>query len=436
MKKILFFNLLIVFSLEGFLKRSRRSKHGEDCYSDEACEEGLFCKLNRCYTKYESLNLKLLGLYETNICDLKKKCKGDNICVKHRCVDKDTPKQQKVTHSEEIDDVHLVFAGNINLNKKPYYSGIKKDGSINYDDLFDNIQSTIKSADLALVPLETAFYISQDGKKVINNPKKTPKELGDAIYKAGFRAVLHAASTAYSLKEKGILDTINFWKINYPDLHVLGISSNLEESNNDYYIYTKNNIKIGIINYSAFVGSDIPQKYKYMVNIISQKKVEETIEKIKNLVDFIIICVNWGKRSSTTPNSIQIKWAKQLASLGVNLIIGYYPIYTQPATFVKAPNGKRALVFFSLGMLVGDNDKKTSDLGALANIVISKVNNRAYISSYSLIPTVNHKTKERYTVYKLTKYNQNLANEVKNKYPLKKLINECKQTMGAFAHCG
>ena len=118
------------------------------------------------------------------------------------------------------------------------------------------------------------------------------------------------------------------------------------------------------------------------------------------------------------------------------MLIGYYPIYTQPATFVKAPNGKRALVFFSLGMLVGDNDKKTSDLGALANIVISKVNNRAYISSYSLIPTVNHKTKERYTVYKLTKYNQNLANEVKNKYPLKKLINECKQTMGAFAHCG
>ena len=64
MKRILFLALLITFSLEqGILKKSRRSKHGEDCYSDAACEEGLFCKINRCFTKYETKNLKALGLF-------------------------------------------------------------------------------------------------------------------------------------------------------------------------------------------------------------------------------------------------------------------------------------------------------------------------------------------------------------------------------------
>ena len=76
MNRIIFLFLLIVFSSEqNILKKSRRSKHGEDCYSDAACEEGLVCRTYRCFTKYESKNLKLLGLLETNLCDLKKKLK-------------------------------------------------------------------------------------------------------------------------------------------------------------------------------------------------------------------------------------------------------------------------------------------------------------------------------------------------------------------------
>ena len=64
----IFFILLISLSLEqSKIKRSQRSKHGEDCISNSACEEGLFCIINRCYTKYELNNLKSLGLLEENI---------------------------------------------------------------------------------------------------------------------------------------------------------------------------------------------------------------------------------------------------------------------------------------------------------------------------------------------------------------------------------
>ena len=69
MKRILFFALLISLTLEQtLLKRSVRSKDGQDCISDSACEEGLLCKINRCFTKYESYNLKALGLLDKNIC--------------------------------------------------------------------------------------------------------------------------------------------------------------------------------------------------------------------------------------------------------------------------------------------------------------------------------------------------------------------------------
>ena len=72
-----------------------------------------------------------------------------------------------------------------------------------------------------------------------------------------------------------------------------------------------------------------------MVNIISLKKVEETVQKLKPQVDFIILCINWGEKSSVVPNKNQIAWAKNLAGLGVNLIIGNFPSYAQPVTYVK-----------------------------------------------------------------------------------------------------
>jgi poly-gamma-glutamate synthesis protein (capsule biosynthesis protein) len=150
--------------------------------------------------------------------------------------------------------------------------------------------------------------------------KNTPTQLGDAIVNAGFKVVLHATTRAYLLKEKGIIYTLNF----HSEVHPLGIASTLEETQNDYYIFSKNNIKIAIINYSGFVGKSIPTKDKFMVNIISLKKVEETIQKLKPQVDFIILCVNWGEKSSVTPNKNQIAWAKNLAGLGVNLIIGNF----------------------------------------------------------------------------------------------------------------
>ena len=438
MKRILFFILLIVLTLEQpTIKRSVRSKHGQDCISDSACEEGLVCKINRCYTKYESKNLKTLGLFDNNLCSFTKKCPSNQKCVKHRCVDLNTPIQPPSNRTGNIEDVHLLFSGNIFLNYKPYLSGIKNNNVVNYDHLFTHITKNIKSADLAVTALSSTFYIDSEGKKFVKNVKNTPKELGDAIANAGFNVVLHASSKAYKQKEKGIINTLNFWKTNHPNIHPLGISSTLPEAEKDYFIFTKNNIKIAIINYSVFMLKSIPNKNKFMINVIKQKQVEETVQKLRPQVDIIIVCINWGEVSSLTPNKNQISWAKTLAGLGVNLIVGNNPSYVQPVTFVKNKNGKTALVFFSLGHLVGDNKSKPEALGALANIVISKENGKACISSYNLIPTINHQGElDNYQVYKLSEYNESLGKQVHKKFNMQKVHQNCHKVMNAFALCG
>ena len=118
------------------------------------------------------------------------------------------------------------------------------------------------------------------------------------------------------------------------------------------------------------------------------------------------------------------------------LIIGNHPFFIHPVTYIRAENGNKALVFWSLGLLVGDNKTTYNNIGALANIIISKGKGKAYLSSYSLIPIINHKGKStEYSVYKLSDYTEELGLKVQKEFSLKKIKEVCIKLMGAFANC-
>ena len=210
----------------------------------------------------------------------------------------------------------------------------------------------------------------------------------------------------------------------------------MEESQKDYYIYSKDNLKIGIINFSGFGGNYIPTKRKFMVNTIDKKKIEDCLAKLKKETDFIIVVMNWGQKGNHNPDKKQILLAKLLASNGADLIIGNHPSFVHPVSFVKAENGNKALVFWSLGLFVGDDTKTNSNIGALANIMISKGNGKAYLSSYNLIPIINHKVDSpEYSVYKLSDYTEELGLQTNKNFSLKKVKEACTRLMGSFAHC-
>ena len=147
-----------------------------------------------------------------------------------------------------------------------------------------------------------------------------------------------------------------------------------------------------------------------MGNILSKKNLEDCILKLKQITDFIILCINWGNKDSHNPDKKQITMAKLLASYSVNLIIENHPSFIHPVSYVKVDNGNKSLVFWSLGLLIGDEKKVNSNIGALANIIISKGQGKAYLSSYSLIPIINHKVETNdYPVYKLSEYTEDLG---------------------------
>ena len=436
MKKLAPILLLALISLSQCeIRKSRRSKHGEDCVSNAACEEGLVCKKHRCFTHYEADHLKELGLEEKNDCDENKKCKGNLVCYQHRCMDtllaQEAQKPKPASNPEEEEDISMIFSGSINLNKMPYLSGLRSDKTFNYDHLFTHLSDLIKHADISVALQETLFYINPTGKQK-ENYLYTPKELGDAIAKAGFTTVLHATQSSYSKLDAGIINTLAYWKNEHPKVTVLGISKT-QERENDYHIYEKNGVKIAIIDFASYLTKSLPKDKKYMVNILTKEKIELIMNNLKGKADFYVACVDWGVKNEKKPTTKQIANAKLLIECGINLIIGNHPDYVQPVSYVKSNNGNCGLVFFSLGQFIGDGK---NNLGALAQVTITKDKTKTYISSFNLRPVINHKVhSSEYTVYKLREYTQELAEQAHKKIKVHKLRAVCKKVMGAFAFC-
>ena len=405
-------------------------EHYDDCSKDSDCKKGLKCKTYRCLTEFEINNLQTLNLGATNKCNSNTICPEGQQCIKHRCVDDASKIEIREKKKDSDTTLNLLFAGSIFLNNKAYESGEQDNDAFNYTHFFTHIKDDIQKADLAVVDQETIFQTNKTN--FIKSVGNTPTELGDAIAMAGFKLVLHGTIYAYAKEEKGIIKTINFWNSKYPDIRILGISKTDIDSEDDYYIFEKKGIKIGIINFSSFINL-IPEEKEYMVNVISEEKISKFVEKLKNKTDFIIVCMNWGDKNSDIPNPSQVIWARELTARGVDLIIGNHPSYVQPVSYIKS-EGNKSLVFWSLGHLISDNIKNNTFLGALANICISKgESGKAFISDYSLTPIINHKVNTTdYSVYKLSEYTKELGLKMDKNFSMENVIKECENSMGPF----
>ena len=430
MNKIFFlFLIIILISFSNSKIKNKSLTHGQDCISNVDCGKGLSCILYRCMTEFEKNNINLLGLNDKNICDNNDKCSSNQECIEHRCKDISFINNEYINNAQTAT---LSFTGSILLDKRAFKSGEKGKDKYNYKHLFTNIAKKIKSVDLPITSMETVFYIKDDIDDM-NLPLKinnTPKELGDALAYAGFRLILNASPFSFSLKEDGIINTLNFWEANYPFIKILGISRNEQESDNNYYIYEEGKIKIGIINFSAFKSDKISNENKYMINFLSKEKLEKIMKKIKDITDFNIVCINWGKKNGKYPEKKQINIAKKLADYGIDLIIGNYPYNVQPVSYVQSKKGNKVLVFWSLGLFLGDIDKnKNYTLGAIADIKLKKMNGKTFIWKYKMIPVVNHIAEDKkYSIYKLEDYNNMIGNEIISK-------EECENIFGFFSKC-
>ena len=324
--------------------------------------------------------------------------------------------------TEEIQaetEINLIMVGDILLHTPIENYSVQSDGTYDYSAIFKYQTDDISSADLSLVNQEV--IIGGEDLGISGYPTfNCSYNLATNLVNAGFNVILHATNHAMDKGKQGILNCLNNWKTNYPDIAVLGINESKEQQDT-IYVYEQDGVKIAILNYTYGTnGISLPSDMPYAVNLLDEDKVVSDIARAKELADFVIVCPHWGTEYLLDTDSSQKKWTQIFLENGVDLVIGTHPHVIEPIEMLTDDTtGHQMLVYYSLGNFVNWTSSSGTGIanrmvGGMAKVTLGLDDNgKVVIKKYGIKALVSHVTSQTngITVYSLSDYTDELASE-------------------------
>ena len=329
----------------------------------------------------------------------------------------------------ESEEVSVIMVGDILLHTPIEKAAFDEDlDEYNYDFIFANTKDLIQQADIAIVNQEVIIGGSDLG--VSGYPAfNAPYEIGDALVESGFDVICHATNHALDKGAKGILNCTDYWNLNHPDITMVGIHENLEDSE-EVSIIEQNGMRIAVLNYTYGTnGIPLPDNMPYAVDMLSEDKVIADLEYAETNADFTIVVPHWGTEYSLKATDYQKKWAHIFTENGADLIIGAHPHVIEPVEWIYTDDvdDKAALCYYSLGNFVNWTSGTGTGVadrmvGGMADVrLVSDKDGTVHIAEYGIIPLVCHVSNgpEGIGVYRFDDYDRALAdsNEIRLQDP-------------------
>lgn len=292
-------------------------------------------------------------------------------------------------------EITLIMVGDVLMHMRVTNSGKQADGTYNYDHLFAPTKELVEAADLALVNQEVILggpELGYSGYPRFN----APYEVADALAAAGFDVVLHATNHTLDKGKQGVLNSLKYWRENYPEIAVIGMQDS-QEAQDEIYVYEKDGIRIAILNYTYGTnGLPIPKDMPYIVNLLNEERIASDVARAKEVADFVMVCPHWGTEYILKASKAQKQWTQFFLKCGVDLCIGTHPHVIEPVEWVEDEAGHRMLVYYSLGNYVNSTASEGEGvgnrmLGAMATVTIARNEaGEVYIKEYGAEPLVTY----------------------------------------------
>ncbi len=285
----------------------------------------------------------------------------------------DIPKkvENRPEKTEEKAELSMVMVGDCLIHKMVYQDALIGNNTYSFDKMFEDIKPYIEGKDLAYYNQESIIGGKSLGLSAY--PRfNSPEEIGDDMTNLGFNLVSLVNNHTMDKGEKGVENSVNYWRTK-PGVYWTGQALSEEERKNNIKVKKLNGINYGFLAYTTVTNGLLPPTNKtYLTNIYSEEKVKKDIEELKKQnVDLIIVSMHWGEEYQNSENSKQKEIATYLSSLGVNIIIGAHPHVIQPVEMIN-----NTLVFYSLGNFISAQDTDDKLTGALASLIVKKEDNK------------------------------------------------------------
>lgn len=263
------------------------------------------------------------------------------------------------------DEAELLFAGDAMQHQAQIDAARCGDGSYDYTDCFKAVEPMIKSADYAIVNLETPIGSTNfTGYPCFNAPASYAHALRDA----GFNLFLTANNHTLDRRDRGLHATID--SLDAAGVDHVGTYHNIVARNSILPLVKKiSGIKVGFLNYT-YGTNGISVTGEAVVDYIDRKQMKNDIARLRNAgAEIITVAVHWGDEYHLIHNSSQSSLADFLVGEGVDLIIGGHPHVIQPMEVRRNEAlGKDVLVVYSLGNFISNMKTRDTRGGAVVRV--------------------------------------------------------------------
>lgn len=262
----------------------------------------------------------------------------------------------------------LLFAGDAMMHEAQISASRTASGTHDFSGCFEQVRPMIEEADFAVVNFEAPL----GGKPYAGYPCfSAPDEYPRALTDAGFDFFLLANNHILDRRDRGLHRTIaTLDSLGIPHAGVYHDSAARDSLAPT--IINVNDFKIGLLNYT-YGTNGISVQHEAVVDYINTEKIAADIKGARGAgAELTAVCVHWGDEYHLLPNASQKRLADELVALGCDMVIGGHPHVVQPMELRTRPDGRQALVVYSLGNFISNMRTVDTRGGAVVRVQLSR----------------------------------------------------------------
>ena len=230
------------------------------------------------------------------------------------------------------------------------YAGKTGDGKYDFTPWYREVKPFIQEHDLRFVNQETVMVSEDKGYSYSGYPTfNSPESAAASIADTGFNLVNFTTNHTYDLGTFGIEESHKVWS-QYPQL-LVGGSYLTQEDRETVHMIERNGLTFAFLAYTygdnAFSDpSQMPNNYYSCA--FDKDAIKADVERAQKVADAVIVAMHWGTEYVNEPNEQQAEYAKFLADLDVDLVLGTHCHTIQPVEYVTGDSGNTIPVAYGL----------------------------------------------------------------------------------------
>jgi poly-gamma-glutamate synthesis protein (capsule biosynthesis protein) len=218
--------------------------------------------------------------------------------------------------------------------------------------LLEPVREIVAGADVAFANLETPVAPDHDRgtRSMVFN---APQELLDGLVDVGFDVVSFANNHVYDQGRAGLVETLD--RLDASPLEHVGAGRTCAEARRARLV-PAGGLTVAwigstrLFNQRLNTSAEAPCAWELDVDAaIAEARAARAAG-----ADAVVLSVHWGREYHVEPDASEVEAAHRLVDGGFDVILGHHPHVLQPIELRDTPDGRVALIAYSLGNLVSN----------------------------------------------------------------------------------